>query len=236
MVSRGAASAPHQLLFGTFWTDNIFSVSDESLACHGDFAESTHKALRVPVPALEGDEPRATGASNRLGAGSAPLGKEVPEARGAVRLIVARGEFLTGQHGVTVGACEAVPMPRLVLEGDATGRHDLLALRASRGELLLEAGDAVNVRIIGDDKGLGADRHLTHGALEAFVVPLAVLVLHLLHTGSEDVTARVTPRGELCVVATSAKDKRVLGSERLVDQRALALLTRETLLEMRKTS
>ena len=130
-----------------------------------------------------------------------------------------------------MGAGEAFAVPRLVLEGHAARRHDLLALGALGRELLLEAGHAVDVCLVGDDEGLRADGDLAHGALEAGVVPLAALVLHLLHARAERVAAAVAAGGELGVVARAAKDVGVLGGERLLDEGDLALVAREAILE-----
>ena len=177
---------------------------------------SIHTHIRVPVAAFERDEPRAAGARDRFGAGRAALGEEIAEAGGAVGLVVLRRELLAGEHDVAVGAGEALAVPGLVLERHAARRHDLLALGALGGELLLEAAHAVHaVVVVGDDEGLGADERLADGALEALVVPLAVLVLHLLVARAEGVAAGVAPRGELFVVARAAEDVGVLGGEGL---------------------
>ena len=183
------------------------------------------------MAALERDEPRATGARDGFGAGRAALGEEVSEAGGAVGLVVLRGELLSGEHDVAVGAGEALAVPRLVLEGHAARRHDLLALGALGRELLLEAAHAVHVVVVGDDEGLGADERLAHRALEALVVPLAVLVLHLLVARAEGVAAGVAPRRELFVVARAAEYVGVLGGEGFRHQRYLAPLAAEALLK-----
>lgn len=59
------------------------------------------------------------------GAGRAALGEQLPEAVGAVGLLVAAGEALAGQAGVAVGAGEALAVPRLLLVRHAAGRDDL---------------------------------------------------------------------------------------------------------------
>ena len=56
----------------------------------------------------------------------------------------------------------------------------LLALDTLGGELVLVALCAVDVLLLGDE-GLGADGVLADAADEALFVPLAGLVLHLLH-------------------------------------------------------
>lgn len=57
--------------------------------------------------------------SDGLGAADALLGEQVPEAVGAVRLVLARGELLPGQDLVTVGAGEALLVPGRALVRDA---------------------------------------------------------------------------------------------------------------------
>ncbi len=184
----------------------------------------------MPVTALERYEPGASGAGDGLGARCAPFGEQLPEAVGAVGLVVLRRELLSGEHRVAVGAGEALPVPGLVLERHAARRHHLLALGALGRELLLEAGDAVHVRVVGEDERLGADGHLADGALEAPVVPLAVLVLHLLHARPKGVAAGVAAGRELGVVAGTAEEVSVFGGERLLHERRLASLTYEAVL------
>jgi hypothetical protein len=70
----------------------------------------------------------------------------------------------------------------LVFKGHTTGGHDLLALGALGGKLFLEAAHAVDVRLVGDDEGLGPHLSLANHTLEALVVPLSGLVLHLFHS------------------------------------------------------
>lgn len=65
---------------------------------------------------------------NWLGARCAALGKQLTETVGAVRLVVATGEPLSGQRRRTVGAGEALAMPRLAFIRDAARRDDLSPL------------------------------------------------------------------------------------------------------------
>lgn len=117
--------------------------------------------------------------SNRLHAGSATLSKQLAEALGTVRLIIATGEPLAGQRRLAVGAGEAVTVPRFVLVRDATAGDDLRALDAARGVLLLVAARAVDV-VLARDKGLGANRRFADATAEALFVPLSRFILHLL--------------------------------------------------------
>ena len=79
----------------------------------------------------------------------------------------------------------------------------LVTLDTLGGELVLVAGGAVDVVLLRDE-ALGPDGVGAHAAHEALLVPLAGLVLHLLHPGPEHLPARVTPGRELGVIAITA--------------------------------
>jgi hypothetical protein len=63
--------------------------------------------------------------SDGFGASGASFGEEFAEAVGAVGLLVARREPLSSERRVTIGACEALAMPRLVLICHASLCDDL---------------------------------------------------------------------------------------------------------------
>ena len=184
------------------------------------------------MPPLERYEPCSPAPCDRLGTGSAPFRKQFGEAFRAIRLIVAGGKLLPGQHSVAVGAGEALAVPRFVFEGDAARGHDFLALGAPRRELVLETLDAVDVVFVGDDEGLRADELLADRALETRVVPFPTFVLHHFHARFEKVATDVTPRGEFRVVTKAAKYVSVFVSERLRDQGCGAAMTIEAVLEI----
>ena len=52
----------HQLLLGTLRADDILGIGDEAFAHQRGLAGGAAEAVVVPVPALEGDEPRAADA------------------------------------------------------------------------------------------------------------------------------------------------------------------------------
>ena len=81
----------------------------------------------------------------------------------------------------------------------------LVTLNTLGGELVLVAGGAVDVVLLGDE-ALGPDGVVAHAAHEALLMPLPGLVLHLLHPSPEHLPARVTPGSELLVVAVTAID------------------------------
>lgn len=85
---------------------------------------------------------------DRLGASGAPLGEELAEALGAVRLVVARRESLSRQGVVAVAASEAVSVPRLVLVRHAAAGDDL---RQREGELASSASRNLNT-LLGESR------------------------------------------------------------------------------------
>lgn len=213
----------------TLGTQDVRRVSDEAFPNQGSGALGADKAVIVPMSVLEGDELRATNAGNGLGAGIAALREELPVTVGAVRFIILRSESLAGERSVTVAAAEALAMPGLVLVGDTACADHLLALGASRRELLLVAGGAEDFLVLGDE-GAGADGLLAEGAAEALVVPLLPFVFHLLHAGTEDLVAAITSRRECLVVAIGTEYPVVLRSEGHIHQGDLAHIAEEAML------
>lgn len=123
-----------------------------------------------------------------------------------------------------MSAGEALPVPGIVPVGHSTLGDHLAALDALGSELLLVALGAVDVVLLGDE-ALGADGVLAGAADEALLVPLAGLVLHLLHARLEHISTAIAPGGELSVVAGPAVDPVRLGPELLVHQARPALVT-----------
>jgi len=154
---------------------------------------------------LERDEPRSSDSSDGFAAGRATLREELAEAIRTVRLVIPGGEPLSGKGLLAVGAGEAFPMPGVVAVSDTSLRDHLAALDALCRKLLLVTLGAVDVVLLRDE-ALGADGILAGAADEALLVPLASLVLHLLHTSLEDVSTSVTSGGKLGVIARAAVD------------------------------
>jgi len=71
----------------------------------------------VPVLVLEGNESISSSRSNRFGASSTLLGKELSEAVRAERLVVSSRELLSSQRSTAVVALEALLVPVLVPVG-----------------------------------------------------------------------------------------------------------------------
>lgn len=205
------------------------TVGDEPFADKGRRALRTNEAVVVPVAVFERDEFGATDSSDWLGAGIAPLGKQVPITIGTVRLLVLARESLSGQRRVAVRAAEALTMPRLIFVGHAAGRDHLLALGASRRELLLVARSAKDVVVFRNER-FGADGHFAVGTAEALVVPLLAFVLHLFHACTENLIASVASCRERLVVAVGAENPIVFTAERHIDEGNLAHTAQEAVL------
>jgi len=184
------------------------------------------KAITVPVAVIERYKLCAAETSDWLGAAAAFLGEEFAEAVGTVRLVLARRKLLTSQDLLAVGAHETVPMERCALVCDPSFVDHPVALGTALGELLLVAGHADEL-LVARDEPLVADRLLTHAAAETLLVPLLPAELELLHAGPEDVGAAVAARREVVVVAVGAVQTFILGGERLVHQRVLAVAALE---------
>jgi len=186
----GVSIPLHESLLGAFRADDVLLVGDEAAAYQTGAALGAEEAVVVPMAVLERDKLGATDSSDGLVACEAPLGKQLAEAFSAIRLLVAGGEALAGQALGAVGAGEALPMPGLVLIGDASASDHLVALDATSSELLLVTLGTVYL-LFPRNEALGADGILAHATAEALFVPLSGLVLHLLRTCSEDFVAPI---------------------------------------------
>ena len=97
-------------------------------------------------------------------------------------------------------------MPRLVLKCDSSGRQNFPTFCALGGELVLKTLDAVDFLLVRDDERLGSDLCLTLATLETAIVPLAALVLYLLHTRLKLVSTRLAFSRELSIVTRTAEN------------------------------
>lgn len=172
----------------------------------------------MPVAILERDVLGTANTGDWLIAGIALLGKQFREAIRAVGKLVARSKSLPSQGLLTIGAVEAFSMVGRVLVRHAALRDHLAALVALGGKVVLVAGHAVDLLVLGYE-ALGADRRVAREAQETVLVKLLALVLHLLHARLEDLGALVTARGKLLVVALAAVQELVLRAEGLVYER-----------------
>lgn len=115
----------HELGFGAIGTDDVLLIGDESATNQARSAVGAEEAIVVPVTVLERDELGASDTGDWFAAGRASFGKQLAEAFGAVRLVVARCEAFAGQRFRAVSAGEALPVPWFVLVGYAAAGDDL---------------------------------------------------------------------------------------------------------------
>lgn len=203
-------------------TQDVLLVGQEALTDERDVTAVTAEAVRMPMAVVERDELRTAKSGDGLSTATTLLGKQLPEAVGAVGLVLTGGELLTSQHLLTVGALEAVAMEGGALIGDATLVDHAIAAVAALGELILVAGHANELGVTWDE-ALVADWLLADVAAEALLVPLLATELKLLHAGTEDVTASVTARSKVVVMAVSTVEFLVLGGKGLIDEGSLAV-------------
>lgn len=193
-------SVGHKLLLGALRADDVLAVRDEALPDHAGLAGAAGEAVVVPVPALERNEAGAADTCDRFAAGCAPLGEELPEAVGAVRLVVPRGEPLAGERFLAVGAGETFSVPWLVAVGHPSLGDHLIALDTLGGKFIFVTLGTVDVVLLWYE-ALGSNRILTGAADKTFLVPLAGLVLHLLHSSSENISTAIASCCKLSIVA-----------------------------------
>jgi len=219
-------SIGHQLLLRALRADDVLPICDEPLTHHAALAGGADEAVVVPVTTLERNETGSTNPCDRLAAGGAPLGEQLPEAVSAVRLVITRGEPLSCQGLLAVRAGEALPVPGVVTVGHPSLGDYLATLDTLGGKLLFIALRAVYVVLLGYE-GLGTDGVLAGAAHEALLVPLPGLVFHLLHPCFKHVSTAVTSGGKLGIVAGPAVDPVSLRPELLVHQAGPALVAEE---------
>jgi len=219
-------SVGHQLLLRALRADDVLPICDEPLTHHAALAGGADEAVVVPVTTLERNETGSTNPCDWLAAGGAPLGEQLPEAVGAVRLVITRGEPLSCQGLLAVRASEALPVPGVVTVGHPSLGDYLATLDTLGGKLLFIALRAVDVVLLGYE-GLGTDGVLAGAAHEALLVPLPGLVFHLLHPCFKHVSTAVTSGGKLGIVAGPAVDSVSLRPELLIHQAGPALVAEE---------
>jgi len=179
------------------------------------------------VTLLKRNELSASKPGDGLGTFTALLGVQIAVAVGAVWRVILGRELLLRQLLVAVVADEALAMPRLVLVGHTPLVDHPTTLGALLGKLLLVAGHAAGL-LLARDEALVADWLTAHHAREALLVHLLPLVLKLLHTSLKRLGTGITPSCEVVIMAVCTEDLVVLGGERLIDERLLALETLET--------
>lgn len=100
---------------------------------------------------LERNETGPSNACDWLTASSAPLGEKLTKTVCTVRLIITRGEPLSSEGLLAVGASEAFSMPRIITVGNTSLGDHLATLNALGGKLLLIALGAVYIMLLWDE-------------------------------------------------------------------------------------
>lgn len=216
-------------VFAALRAQDVVAFGEEAAADQGHGALLAVEAVVVPLALLEGNVLAASKAADGGGAGGTLLGIKAAEAVEAVGKVIPGGEPLARQLLLAAGAQEAVLVPGLVAVGHPAGGDGLLAVNALHGKLLLVAGHAEVVVVLGDE-ALGTDGLLAPLAGEAGLVPAVPLVLHLPGAWHDGFLALVALGGILVGVALGAQQLLVLGGEGLVHQGALALEALEAVL------
>lgn len=177
---------------------------------------------------LKRDELAAAESGDGNIAAAALLGEQLAVAVGAVRLLVLGGELDARQLLLTVGAGEALFVPRFALVRHTAPPDDLCAFGAALSELGFIARHADDLLLAGNE-ALGSDGLGALHATEALLVPLLAAVLVLPHARLEDVAAAVTAGRELVVVAVRAEKLVLFGGEGPIHERVGAVRALETL-------
>jgi len=216
----------HELLLGALRADDVFPVCDESFADHTALARGADETIVVPVTTLKRYEAGSANASNGFAAGSTTLGEEFAEAVGTIRFVIPRCEPLAGKRLLTMGASEALPVPRVITISDSALSDDLIALDTLGGELFFITFGTVDVVLLWDER-FGANGVFARAADETFLVPLTGLVLHLFHTCFEHIATSIASCGKLGVIAWATIDPVSLRAELFVDEAASAFVAQE---------
>lgn len=217
----------HELLFGTFRTQNFRTIGDETFAYQRRFAQSANETIIVPSAVFERDEASATNASYGSGACYTSLGEEFPEAISAVRFIIPGCEALTSEASIAVGAAETFSVPWLITICYTPTGDNLIAFNASSSIFLFIAPSAVNI-IITRDKTFCANRIFAHATAEALVVPLMAFVFHLLSASFEDFSTAIASCCKGSVIAICTVHFFSLRSKWFVHKRYSTFIAQET--------
>lgn len=176
------------------------------------------ETVAVPMTVVKGNE---LGASQTCDWSCTPatfLGEQLSKAVCAEWFLVARRKLLPGQQAATLGAGEAVAMPRCVSVGNAALVNHPVALDATLGVVFLVTSNADHFLITWYEAP-ASHWLLAHLAAKALLVPLLAFILKLLHACSEQTPASVASCGEVVVVTVGAVQPFVLAGKRTVNER-----------------
>lgn len=178
----------------------------------------TEETVVVPGQGLEGHKfsaSQSTLTSDRIGAGSAPLGEQLSETFSAVGLVLTTGESLSSKGLSTVSAGETFSMPGVVTVSHSASSDHLDTLDTLGSKLVLVTSSAVNIVLLGYE-ALSTNRIVTGAANKTLLMPLPSLVFHLLHPCFEHISTAVTSGCELCIITRPTVDPVSLGTKLFV--------------------
>ena len=117
----------------------------------------------------------------------------------------------------------------LILVRDASLRYHLCTFGTFRGKIMFITWHTIDLAIFGYE-AFGADGRIACKTKKTILVKLLTLVLHFLHARLEYLSAFVATRSKRLIVAFATIERVVFGAERLVNERYLAYVTKETFL------
>jgi len=214
MVCGGRFS--RRLRTPTVRAEDLGHVSEEAPTHQGGGTTVTHEAFTVPVTVIKRDELSPAQASNRFSAAYALLSKQFSKALSTEGFLILRGELLSCQHFVTLGAHKTFPVPWGVLVRNAALVDHPITLETPLGVLLLIARHTHDL-LVTWDKTLASYWLQTDLTTEALLMPLLALVLKLLHTCLEEPPTAVTPGRKVVVMTISAVEPVVLVGKRMIN-------------------
>lgn len=213
------ASVPPSDVLSTVRTEDVVSLCEEASPHQGQGALLTVKAVVVPLAFLKRDILCATQTTNGVGAPSTLLGIQFTEAGQAVWKLIPCCEALPRELLLASCAHEALLVPGLLPVSNTSCGDRLFALHALQGVLLLIAGHAEVLVLLGYE-ALGADGLLAAPTGEAGLVPAAALIFHLAGTWHDGLLALLALGRVFVGVAVGTQQLLLLGGKRLVHQRA----------------
>jgi len=217
----------HQFFLSAFRTNDVLAISNETLTNHWALARRADKTIIMPMSTLKWNKPGATNTSDWFRAGSAPLGEKFTKAVSTVGLVIPGSKSLSSQWLLTVSTSEAFSVPGIISVGHTTLCNNLSTLDTLGGKLVLITLCTVDVVLLGDE-WLGSNGLLACTAHKTLLMPLSCLILHLLHSCSEDISTTITSGGKLGIIAGATVDSVSLASKLFVYQAASAFVAQET--------
>jgi len=157
----------------------------------------------MPLTTVESDELAVFNTRDRLGARVTLLGEQEAVAKDAVRCVFDRRELFSTDRCVTVGALEALAVPRSASEHHP-GLGDRVATFCALLTVLSLVAWHTDHLITSRYETRRADLLLTYPTRKALGMPLPSSMFVFLHTGPEDGTAERAARREVILITRCA--------------------------------